>query len=79
MGREKYYATTQSEVLKIFIDEQDKIEWNPDAFTNLCTTAYEQQDTEMIQFCQNATNMEWNLLLNTCNDVVNPRETAKAK
>ena len=48
--------------------------WNPDYFTLLCRKALENRNEELLDYCNEVTNIEWNLLFEKCNKIVNTTE-----
>lgn len=85
-GTHFLYPEVKTQVVEIAKLYQDKSEnvvqflnriknnpWDPDVLTALCAaTVSHNDDKHMMEFCNKATNMEWKLLLDTCNSVVNP-------
>ena len=52
----------------------DREEWDPDLFSSLCESAVGVKGSrpQLERFCSEVTRMEWRLLLDTCNRIVNP-------
>ena len=55
-----------------YISKISNGDWNPDDFTLLCKNALAEDDKDMWNYCNRVTNMEWNLLFQECNKIVNP-------
>ena len=80
-GRHRLFPEVQKtsiEIAKEFKDGQKYIasiskgDWSPDDFTLMCRDALANDDKDLWDYCNRVTNMEWNLLFQECNKIVNP-------
>ncbi|TRY69356.1 hypothetical protein TCAL_02468 [Tigriopus californicus] len=59
---------------KLVLERLDGCDWYPDRFTKLCEMALKSKDDKLTSYCSEVTRMEWKLLLDVCNNIVNPSQ-----
>lgn len=81
-GYHPLYSTVKEETIRLAMDCSDPLvktfasdlrdkQWNPDTFSDMCAEALTKRDSNLITFCNKVTQMEWRLLLDHCNGIVN--------
>lgn len=63
-------------VQKLALEQLGGSSWNPDKFTKLCAMALKSKNEKLTDFCSEVTRIEWKMLVDECNNIVNPTDLA---